>query len=108
MVHRNNRCNQKQGESEPVRHFISRLKEALIDCTFTIPCNNQDCRRQVSYTEEMIRDQAVYGLYWADPQTKILALGSTLIPLKDVLDKSEIEEQAKLTQTKLSGFNQSE
>ena len=49
------------------------------------------------------RDQAVYGLNSQDTQAKVLALGSKLLPLTEIIAKAESEEQAKLTQAKLTG-----
>ena len=50
----------------------------------------------------MIRDQAVYGMNCSDTQAKILAMGSDLLPLASVIKTAEAEEQARLTQTKLT------
>ena len=75
MVHRNRMRSMKQGESEQIRNYVARLREAAIDCDFNVTCN---CGEETSFTEEMIRDQAVYGLSSQDTQAKILALGSKL------------------------------
>ena len=56
----------------------------------------------VSYEEEIIRDQCVFGLRCKDTQVKILALGKGLPMLDEVLTKAEAEEQAKLAQNKLA------
>ena len=63
---------------------MARLREAAIDCDFKVKCSAEMCGEETSFTEEMIRDQAVYG--------------SKLLPLKDVIAKAESEEQARLTQ----------
>ena len=103
MVHRNKMRSMKQGESEQIRNYVARLREAAIDCDFRVKCSAEMCGEETSFTEEMIRDQAVYGLSSQDTQAKILALGSKLVPLKDVIAKAESEEQARLTQAKLVG-----
>ena len=82
---------------------VVRLRKAAIDCDFKVKCSAEMCGEETSFTEEMIRDQAVYGLSSPDTQAKILALGSNLLPLKDVIAKAESEEQARLTQAKLVG-----
>ena len=102
MVHRNNLRAMKQGENEAFRNYVARLKEAAIDCNFSLECPADACDSQVCYTEEMIRDQAVYGMNCSDTQAKILAMGSNLLPLAKVISKAEAEEQARLTQTKLT------
>ena len=103
MVHRNKMRSMKQGESEQIRNYVARLREAAIDCDFKVKCSAEMCGEETSFTEEMIRDQAVYGLSSQDTQAKILALGSKLLPLQDVVAKAESEEQARLTQAKLVG-----
>ena len=102
MVHRNNLRAMKQGEDEAFRNYVARLKETAIDCNFSLKCTADLCDSQVCYTEEMIQDQAVYGMNCSDTQAKILAMGSDLLPLASVIQKAEAEEQARLTQTKLS------
>ena len=56
----------------------------------------------VSYKEEIIRDQCVFGMRCKDTQAKILALGKGLPTLDVVITKAEVEEQAKLAQSKLA------
>ena len=59
MVHRSQLRDKKQGEGELFRNFVSRLKEAAIDCNFHVKCNARDCNTTISCAEEMIRDQAI-------------------------------------------------
>ena len=56
----------------------------------------------VSYKEEIIRDQCVFGLRNKDTQANILALGKGLPTLEAVITKAEAEEQAKMAQDKLT------
>ena len=102
MVHRNQMRDHKQGESEKVRGFVARVREAAIDCKFEVKCSDELCGKMVSYKEELIRDQCVFGLRCKDTQAKILAMGKGLPTLEAVITKAEAEEQAKLTQDKLS------
>ena len=51
----------KQDENELFSNFVSRLKEAAIDCEFSVKCSKQGCGTTISYAEDMVRDQAVYG-----------------------------------------------
>ena len=64
-------------------------------------CGDELCGKMVSYKEEIIRDQCVFGLRCKDTQAKILALGKGLPTLDAVITKAEAEEQAKLAQSKL-------
>ena len=102
MVHRNQLRDLKQGENEYFRNFVSRLKEAAIDCKFDVQCSKQGCNAITSYAEDMIRDQAVYGLNCSDTQAKILASGTNLPKLDNVILLAEAEEQAKLTQARIA------
>ena len=56
MVHRNQMKDHRQGESEKIRSFVARLREAAIDCKFEVKCSAAACKQIVSYKEEIIRD----------------------------------------------------
>ena len=85
MVHRNKLRSMLQGETERYRNYVSRLKEASIDCLYTVLCGDHNEEKVVSYREEMVRDQAIYGMYDKDIQAKILAKGSKLLGLEAVV-----------------------
>ena len=80
---------------------MARVREATIDCKFEVQCSEDFCGKMVSYKEEIIRDQCVFGLRNKDTQAKILALGKGLPTLEAVITKAEAEEQAKMVQDKL-------
>lgn len=101
MVHRNNLRTMLQGESEKIRNYVARLREAAIDCQFNVKCSEELCEGVNSYKEEIIRDQCVSGLRCRETQGKILALGTGLPTLDAVIAKAEAEEQATLAQNKL-------
>ena len=65
-------------------------------------CSVTSCDQLVSYKEEIIRDQCLFGLRCKDTQAKILPLAKGLPMLDEVLTKAEAEEQAKLAQSKLA------
>ena len=77
------------------------MREAAIYCKFEVKCSAELCGQMVSYKEEIIRDQCVFGLRCKDTQAKILALGKGLPTLDAVITKAEAEEQAKLAHSKL-------
>ena len=101
MVYRNQLCDMKQDENELFCNFVSRLKEAAIDCEFSVKCDKQGCDTTISYDEDMVRDQAVYGLSCSETQSSILAVGSTFLSFGDIITKAEAKEQARLTQAKI-------
>jgi hypothetical protein len=43
MVHRNKMRSIKQGESEQIRDYVARLREAAIDCDFKVKCSAEIC-----------------------------------------------------------------
>ena len=100
MVHRNQMRDHRQGESEKVRGFVARVREAAVDCKFEVKCSGVSCGQSVSYKEEII------GLRDKETQAKILAMGKGLPTLEEVLAKAEAEEQTKLAQSKLSQGNE--
>lgn len=109
MVHRNKLQQMRQGENELFRNYVSRLKEAAIDCKFSIQCSKEGCDTTITYADEMIRDQAVYGVYSSDIQAKMLADGAVALPsLHDITVKAESEEQAQHSQAKIKASHHSE
>ena len=44
MVHRNHVRSLKQGENEPIRNYVARLREAVMDCQFSVKCQAEMCR----------------------------------------------------------------
>ena len=66
MVQRNQMRDHMQGESEKVRGFVARVREAAVDCKFEVKCSAASCEQVVSYKEEIIRDLCVFGLRCKD------------------------------------------
>ena len=100
MVYRNQLRDMKQDENELFCNFVSRLKEAAIDCEFSVKFRKQGCGT-ISYAGDMVRDQVVYGFSCSDAHARVLAVGSILLSFGEVITKAEAEEQAKLTQAKI-------
>ena len=48
MVYRNQLRDMKQDENELFSNFVSRLKEAAIDCEFSVKCSKQGCGTTIS------------------------------------------------------------
>ena len=91
MVHRNQMRDHRQGGTEKVRAFVARVREAAIDCKFENQCNEDSCGKIVSYNEEIIRDQCLFGLRNKDTQAKMLDLDKGLPTLEAVITKAEAE-----------------
>ena len=83
---------------------MARLEEVAIDCLHNIKCTDNAHGRddkEVWYGDNMVRDQAIYGIYDKEIQAKIFAKGSKLLGLEAMVTQAEAEEQAKITQNKL-------
>ena len=72
------------------------MREAAIDCKFEVKYSAESCGQMVSYKEEIIRDQCVFGLRCKDTQAKILVLGKGLSTLDEVLTNPSLSIKFQL------------
>ena len=86
-VHRQRFTRITQVDGESVNKFVARLKAQATLCDFKVRCNNPDCGRDVSYSEEMVSHQMVSGLSNAQHQSKILAEAATISTFQEKFDK---------------------
>jgi hypothetical protein len=69
----------KQGPDQPVQSFVAELRAIARECDFKVcvpecsECKQCRCARSVSYTDQMVRDQLVFGLADSEIQQEILA-----------------------------------
>ena len=68
MVHRIQMKDRKHGVIKKVMGFVARVRETAMDCKFEVQCNEDLCGKMVSYKEEIIRDQCVFGWRCKDTQ----------------------------------------
>ena len=64
MVARVELLKMTQDREEPVRAYAARLKGQANICQFSIKC--KDCNKDVSYSEQIVRDSLIRGIYDED------------------------------------------
>ena len=72
-VHRQTFMKLTQSEGESITDFAARLKEQATLCEFKVACQSQTCDCMVSYSEDMVCNQMVSGLWDKEHQNRILA-----------------------------------
>ena len=84
----------KQHVGEPVRRFVSRLRNVAKIGDYSITCPRQGCGFEMTYTESVIKNQVVIGLANAKTQQDILA---------DIdMDKVDLETLVRFIESKES------
>ena len=76
-VLRSELLNMQQSRNEPVRSFAARVRGKADACMFTTKCS---CGTAVNYTDHMIRDTLLNGIYDADIQREILGMSNIIFP----------------------------
>ena len=90
----------KQHQGEPVRGFVSRLRNVAQTGDYSITCPRQGCGFEVTYTESVIKNQVLIGLADAKTQQDILA---------DIdMDKVELETLVRIIESKESSVSRAE
>ena len=64
LVHRLKLYDMKQEEDEAITSFETRVKPVARTGKFKVECS--DCRKDVDYTDEVVKDTLVKGLYFED------------------------------------------
>ena len=77
----------KQSDGETVTCFISRLKSQAMLCDFKRKCDCPGTHCTTSYSEDMIKSQAIAGLNNASHQTRILTEVSALKTLSQLIER---------------------
>ena len=86
-VHRRMFFQMQQQEGEPMTHFVARLNSLAKLCEFNVPCQSTSCDCSVSYSEEMVSNQMVGGLYNSEHQMKLLAEAASLQTFQEKFDR---------------------
>ena len=90
MVHVQEFLRQNQNQDEGVRHFLTRLRGVAARCNFSEKCEN--CDRDISYSDSIIRFKLVAGLADSEIKEDILSL-----------DEKSLDETVKAIEAKVSG-----
>ena len=62
-----------QDDGESVRHFAARIKGIASICDYSVKCPKTECNTEVSYADEVVRDQVIRGLANSDIQRDLLS-----------------------------------
>ena len=83
----------RQSRDEPFRSFAARVRGKADTCLFSAQCS---CGSAVNYTDHMIRDTLLNGIYDADIQREVLGMENIIAsPLNDVIGLIESKEIAR-------------
>ena len=92
--------NLQQQADEGIRNFTARVKGQADLCQFTKQCT---CTNTVRYTDEMVRDVIIRGLYDQDTQRDVLGMQEQDMQLDALIKLLEAKEIGKKTQTSILG-----
>ena len=82
-----------QGEDQPVQQYVAMLKSIARTCKYTVNCPGDNCDTRVDYSEEMVLDQLVRGLFDSEIQRKVLSCKEENFNL-DYVEKIIISEES--------------
>ena len=91
-VHRQEFYAITQSPDQPVTAFVGSLQAKAAHCCFNTKC---ECGKDASYTEDMVADQMIVGLYDKDVQAEVLSKYASLVSLKDKINYIGAIEEGK-------------
>ena len=91
--------NFQQEPDEQIRNFLSRLQGQAELCKYTEKCAT--CDTETRFTQQMVRDNLVRGLYDQDIQREILGLEDQTKDLEQLVKLVEAKEAGRRTQASL-------
>ena len=62
---------QQEGD-EGIRNFVARIKGQAELCSYTVKCTADGCNTDVRYTDAVVRDKLIRGMYDTDHQREVL------------------------------------
>ena len=65
-VHRQEFYSMMQSPDEPIQTFVGKLRAKAAHCHFRTTCSNTSCKADISYSDSMVTDQMIVGLYDKD------------------------------------------
>ena len=91
--------NMQQDADEPIRAFGARIKGQAGVCQFSVSCPK--CETQVPYTDQVLRDVVVQGLYDQEIRQDVLGDQNQDMTFEEVMKFVEAKESGKRSATKL-------
>ena len=101
-VHRQEFYSLSQSPDEPIQAFVGRLHAKAAHCKFSCKCPNPTCNKNVSYSDAMVTDQMIVGVYGKDSQGEVLAKDASLPSFTEKFDLLQALGEGKRTQTHLN------
>ena len=92
--------NTQQQANEGIRNFTARVKGQVDLCQFT---HKSTCTNTVRFTDEMVRDVIIRGLYDQDTQRDVLGMQEQDMQLDALIKLLEAKEIGKKTQASILG-----
>jgi len=95
----------RQQRDEPFRIFTAKVRGKAETCSYTITCT---CGASVDFTDHVIRDVILNGLYDTDIRREVLGIAGILAkPINEVIALVETKEMARnaLPSPSLSAFS---
>ena len=101
-VHRQEFYSMMQSPDEPIQTFVGKLRAKAAHCHFRTTCSNTSCKADISYSDSMVTDQMIVGLYDKDCQGDVLAKDITLKSFQEKFDLIQAHEEGKRAQNLLN------
>ena len=101
-VHRQEFYGMAQRAEQPIQAFVGQLRSKAAQCDFTTKCTSSRCSQNVSYSDAMVSDQMIVGLYDKDCQADVLARNQTLKTFNEKFHWIQAHEEGKRTQSHLN------
>jgi hypothetical protein len=98
-----------QSEGESITHFVARLRSQAALCEFSVtasvPCDDEVAYNvRVSFSDEMISQQLIAGLFNHDHQSKILSEAASLQTLREKIDRLQALETTQESASRMQNF----
>ena len=94
-VHRMKFFKLYQMDGETITQFVARLRSHAILCKFKIDCENHEEPNPISFADEMIAHQLLFGLRNKQHQLKILSETAALPTLRDKIERLHCLEETE-------------
>ena len=101
-VHRQEFYGMAQVAEQPIQAFVGQLRSKAVQYDFTTKCTSSRCSQNVSYSDAMVSDQMIVGLYNKVCQADVLARNQTLKTFDEKFHWIQAHEEGKGVQSHLN------
>ena len=92
-----------QQEDEGIRNYTVRVKGQAELCAYTVKCTAEGCNTEVRYTNVVVQDALIRGMYDTDYQRDVLGQENQDMELEPLLMLIEAKEIRRKTQASILG-----